>query len=137
MVGLFKYGDVVFFVGVYIYCLLHPRHDWHYVIGMIVAGAGYTLWIVARLQLGKSFTARAEARELVTTGLYSKFRHPIYFFSAVGIFALCLAMRWYASGVAFLVFASIFQWARARKEAAILEAKFGDAYRQYRARTWF
>jgi protein-S-isoprenylcysteine O-methyltransferase Ste14 len=136
VLGLFKYGDVVFFVGVYIYCLLHPRQDWQYITGMIVATAGYVLWIVARLQLGKSFTARAEARELVTTGLYSRFRNPIYFFSTAGIFAMCLAMRWYADGIAFLVLISIFQWVRARKESAILEAKFGDAYRQYRARTW-
>jgi protein-S-isoprenylcysteine O-methyltransferase Ste14 len=136
VLGLFKYGDVVFFVGVYIYCLLHPRHGWQYITGMIVATAGYVLWIVARLQLGKSFTARVEARELVTTGLYSKFRNPIYFFSTMGIFAMCLAMRWYGPGVGFVVFSSIFQWARARKEAEILEAKFGDAYRQYRARTW-
>jgi protein-S-isoprenylcysteine O-methyltransferase Ste14 len=26
---------------------------------------------------------------------------------------------------------------RARREARVLEAKFGDAYRQYRDRTWF
>jgi len=26
---------------------------------------------------------------------------------------------------------------RARREAAVLEAKFGDAYREYRQRTWF
>lgn len=137
MLGLFKYGDVVFFVGVYIYCLFQPRPDLQYIAGMIVATAGYALWIVARLQLGKSFTARAEARELVTTGLYSKFRNPIYVFSTIGGFAMCLAMRWYAIGISGLLFASIFQGMRALKEAAVLEAKFGDAYRQYRARTWF
>jgi protein-S-isoprenylcysteine O-methyltransferase Ste14 len=26
---------------------------------------------------------------------------------------------------------------RARNEARVLEAKFGDTYRQYRAKTWF
>jgi len=26
---------------------------------------------------------------------------------------------------------------RARREAAVLEAKFGDAYRKYRKHTWF
>lgn len=135
--NLLEYGDVVFFVGIYVYCLFHPRHNWQYIAGMIVATAGYALWILARLQLGKSFTARAEARELVTTGLYSKFRNPIYVFSTIGIFAMCAAMRWYASGIAFLVLVSIFQRGRAKKEAAVLEAKFGDAYRQYRARAWF
>jgi protein-S-isoprenylcysteine O-methyltransferase Ste14 len=135
--NLLEYGDVVFFVGIYIYCLFHPRHNWQYIAGMIVATACYVLWILARLQLGRSFTARAEARELVTTGLYSKVRNPIYFFHAIGTVAMCVAMRWYASGVFFLVVVVIFQWKRAKTEAAVLEAKFGEEYRKYRARTWF
>ena len=137
MYNLLEYGDVVFFVGIYIYCLFRPRHTWPYVAGMIVATAGYVLWIVARLQLGKSFTARAEARELVTTGLYSRVRNPIYVFHAIGTVAMCVAMRWYASAAFFLAVMVIFQCKRAKREAAVLEAKFGDEYRKYRARTWF
>ena len=30
-----------------------------------------------------------------------------------------------------------YQIMRARREAAVLEATFGDAYREYRKRTWF
>lgn len=33
-----------------------------------------------------------------------------------------------------LLFLQVF---RARREARVLEDRFGDAYRQYRARTWF
>jgi protein-S-isoprenylcysteine O-methyltransferase Ste14 len=29
------------------------------------------------------------------------------------------------------------QVARARRESAVLEAKFGDEYRRYRQQTWF
>jgi protein-S-isoprenylcysteine O-methyltransferase Ste14 len=29
------------------------------------------------------------------------------------------------------------QWIRTRKEAQVLEEKFGDAYREYRRHTWF
>jgi protein-S-isoprenylcysteine O-methyltransferase Ste14 len=29
------------------------------------------------------------------------------------------------------------QVVRARREAAVLEAEFGDEYREYRKRTWF
>jgi protein-S-isoprenylcysteine O-methyltransferase Ste14 len=35
---------------------------------------------VARYQLGTSFSIRPEAHQLVTTGLYSKIRNPIYLF---------------------------------------------------------
>ena len=31
----------------------------------------------------------------------------------------------------------IVQAVRARREARVLEAAFGDAYRQYRSKTWF
>jgi protein-S-isoprenylcysteine O-methyltransferase Ste14 len=49
-------------------------------MGLTIATIGLVLWISARLQLGQSFTVRARATALVTTGLYSKIRHPIYLF---------------------------------------------------------
>lgn len=131
------YGDVVVFLAAYGYCVRHYRADWRYLLGMALATAGYALWFIARAQLGRSFTPRPEARELVTTGLYSRFRNPIYVFSTVGLSGLCLAMRWYAPGAVYLLVVSLIQWRRARVEAAVLEEKFGDRYRQYRARTWF
>jgi len=131
------YGDVVFYLGVFVYCLWHHRPGWQYLAGMALATVGYALWFTARAQLGESFSPRAEARELVTTGLYSKFRNPIYVFSALGMFSLCAAMGWYKFGGVYIVLVSIIQWWRAKKEAAVLEEKFGEKYRQYRARTWF
>jgi protein-S-isoprenylcysteine O-methyltransferase Ste14 len=40
-------------------------------------------------------------------------------------------------GLLFLLVVAPLQAMRARKEARVLEEKFGDAYREYRARTWF
>jgi protein-S-isoprenylcysteine O-methyltransferase Ste14 len=39
--------------------------------------------------------------------------------------------------VFFLVIIIPIQIIRARREAHVLEAKFGEAYREYRDRTWF
>jgi len=36
-----------------------------------------------------------------------------------------------------LVVVAIVQMIRARREAQVLEAAFGDAYREYRRKTWF
>jgi protein-S-isoprenylcysteine O-methyltransferase Ste14 len=46
---------------------------------------------------------------------------------------------WIGRPILLLVFLAIvpLQVMRARKEAQVLEAKFGDAYREYRAKTWF
>ena len=103
---------------------------------MAVAIAGLALWALARIQLGKSFSVTPQARALVTTGLYSKIRNPIYFFAAVGYVGLMIAWgKWIAIPL-FLAGYSL-QYLRANREAKVLEAAFGDEYRRYRAQTWF
>jgi len=105
-------------------------------IGTVLTVAGISLVAVARYQLGKSFSARAEAHELVTRGLYSKIRNPIYSFGNVVVIGLLLVLQqpvlWIVLAVVVIV-----QAIRARREGQVLEAAFGDAYRQYRSKTWF
>lgn len=100
----------------------------------IVVGIGGIA--MARYQLGKSFSVRAEAHELVTTGVYAKIRNPIYVFGTVMLVGAALLFRkpelWL-----FVVMVIIIQVIRARREAQVLEAAFGDAYREYRRTTWF
>jgi protein-S-isoprenylcysteine O-methyltransferase Ste14 len=101
---------------------------------LVVVGAAFIA--VARNQLGKSFSIRPEAHELVTTGLYSKIRNPIYVFGAVMIVRVILAVQKPALWI-LLIAVVIGQTVRARREARVLEAAFGDAYREYRRTTWF
>ena len=93
------------------------------------------LWLLARVQLGRSFAVRAQAKELVTHGLYSKIRNPVYVFGSIFIAAMCLFLGKPAGLLLLLVLIPI-QIVRARKESKVLEAKFGDAYREYRRKTW-
>jgi protein-S-isoprenylcysteine O-methyltransferase Ste14 len=104
--------------------------------GMAVGVVGLALWALARIQLGKSFSVTAQARALVTTGLYSKIRNPIYFFGAVGQFGLLIAWGKWILLICFLAMFPL-QLLRARKESKVLEAAFEDEYRRYRAQTWF
>ncbi|HLV96913.1 MAG TPA: isoprenylcysteine carboxylmethyltransferase family protein [Candidatus Acidoferrales bacterium] len=105
-------------------------------LGEALALVGLAGWAAARIQLGKSFSIRAKATELVTKGIYSKIRNPVYVFGTVLIAGIIL---WIGSPVWLLVLLGVLpmQVIRARKEAQVLEAKFGEAYRAYRARTWF
>ncbi|HUO27265.1 MAG TPA: isoprenylcysteine carboxylmethyltransferase family protein [Candidatus Aquilonibacter sp.] len=102
--------------------------------GLVVAGiAGIA---TARYQLGKSFSIKAEAHKLVTRGLYSKIRNPIYVFGVLLFAGFVMVVQ---KPILWLLVIIIVagQTVRARREARVLEAAFGDEYREYRRRTWF
>jgi protein-S-isoprenylcysteine O-methyltransferase Ste14 len=106
------------------------------VAGALLCVLGFTLVSLARYQLGRSFSVRAQARTLVTTGLYARFRNPIYVFAELFLVGLALVLEsWWP--VVFLLAAIPIQMVRARNEAAVLEAAFGQEYRDYKSRTWF
>jgi len=102
--------------------------------GMIVFG--FAMWSVAHVQLGASFSATAQARKLVTHGIYSKIRNPIYVFGSIALAGVCLFIEMPIILLAFLLLIPI-QILRARKEAQVLENAFGEDYRAYRKNTWF
>ncbi len=117
---------------------LLTRWNWsvRYLVGMGIATICFAIWMVARHQLGASFSVRAHARRLVTTGIYSKIRHPIYFFAGLGYLGLFLALGYWIPALCFFVFYSI-QLLRIFKEEGVLEQAFGDEYRLYKSKTWF
>jgi protein-S-isoprenylcysteine O-methyltransferase Ste14 len=104
--------------------------------GAMLAVVGYSMLVTARLQLGKSFAVTPQAKELVTLGLYSRIRNPIYVFVDVMIFGLILALHlyWLFALLPLLVAMHVF---RAHREAKLLQEKFGQADLDYRNQTWF
>jgi len=106
------------------------------ILGAVLAVAGYSMFVTARLQLGKSFSVTAQAKELVTRGLYSRIRNPIYVFVDVMIFGSILALHlyWLFALFPLLVAMHVF---RARREGKVLQEKFGQAYLDYCNQTWF
>ncbi|MGO9366553.1 MAG: methyltransferase family protein [Terriglobales bacterium] len=110
--------------------------DWQRSLGTAFLLAGVVGIAVARYQLGRSFAIKAEAHQLVTHGIYSKIRNPIYVFGTVLITGFVLLihrpMLWLLVPAVIIM-----QTLRAHREARVLEAAFGDAYREYRRKTWF
>ena len=106
------------------------------IVGLTVALPALLLLIVARIQLGRAFSVRAKATTLVTSGLYSHIRNPIYVFA--GFFILGIII-WSGRPVLLLFLAVLVpvQMYRSHKEAQVLEARFGDEYLAYKRRTWF
>src|ERR1017187_7680975 len=106
------------------------------IAGAMLAVTGYVLLITARLQLGKSFSVSPQAKELVTHGLYSRIRNPIYVSVGVMWLGLIVALHLYWLILPFLVmlFVQVF---RSGQEARVLREKFGQTYLDYRKLTWF
>lgn len=105
-------------------------------MGICIAVPAAVLLFTARWQLGKSFSVTPQARELVTWGIYSKIRNPIYVFSALLLAGVLIALQ-YRYALLLLVVLIPIQIARALKEAQVLEAQFGEEYRNYTKGTWF
>lgn len=106
------------------------------IAGAAIGAPSLALLILARVQLGGSFSVRAKAQTLVTHGLYSRIRNPIYVFGALTIAGILL----FIGQPILLVFLAVIvplQIYRVRNEEKVLAAKFGDEYRAYKARTWF
>jgi len=116
----------------------YPPASWTGVqtLGAALLVLGFILWTVARFQLGRSLTVTAQAKRLVTHGLYSKIRNPIYVFGSMVAAGLMLLLGRPIWLLLFLIVIPMQIW-RAKKESSVLEAAFGDEYRKYRAMTWF
>ena len=106
------------------------------IVGLFLLVVGFVLWPLARFQLGNSLTVSAQAKQLVTRGLYSKIRNPIYVFGSILIAGLILLLDRPMWLLVFAVIIPLQLW-RAGKESQVLETEFGEAYRTYRASTWF
>jgi protein-S-isoprenylcysteine O-methyltransferase Ste14 len=112
-----------------------PWTPWR-IAGLAIAIPSLVLFVIARLQLGSAFSMQAKASTLVTTGIYSRVRNPIYVFGALMIVGVIVwAHRpWWLLAFAVLIPMQIF---RVRNEEQVLAEKFGDAYLEYKRKTWF
>ena len=61
------FTDICIFVAFGAFVAIHEPCSTHYLFGLGIAVAGIALSIVARIQLGRSFSIRARATRLVTT----------------------------------------------------------------------
>jgi len=107
-----------------------------HIVGVAIAVPSLFLLCLARIQLGKAFSVQAKASTLVTHGLYSRIRNPIYVFGALTIVGLIIWTNQLRFLLCFAVLIPL-QVYRSRKESQVLEETFGAAYLEYKRKTWF
>jgi protein-S-isoprenylcysteine O-methyltransferase Ste14 len=107
-------------------------------IGVLVASAALIMFYLTHRALGRNWSISLDVREghrLVTDGIYRHVRHPMY--TAFWLWAVAQAFllpNW-VSGLSGIVgFGALYCFRVSREERLMLEA-FGEAYRDYMART--
>ena len=124
------------YLGLFGLAMVGGQHTTLSYVALCLSLACAVLWFIARWQLGDAFSVTAQARHLVTQGLYSKFRHPIYVFGTLAFLLVVLALQGWPALVIWVIVILI-QVIRLRREEHVLAETFGAEYTAYRSSTWF
>jgi len=112
--------------------------EWVRWLGLILAGAGYSISIVALRTLGKYYSVYVTIQQehrLVQHGIYGVLRHPIYLGLLLSWPGACLVFRSWAV-IPIFVFYLAFALLRGAQEEKVLRAEFAAEFDVYRQRTW-
>jgi protein-S-isoprenylcysteine O-methyltransferase Ste14 len=124
------------YLGLFGLATVGGQHTTLSYVALCLSLACAVLWFIARWQLGDAFSVTAQAHHLVTQGLYSKFRHPIYVFGTLAFLLVVLALQGWPALIIWVVVILI-QVMRLRREEQVLAEMFGAEYTAYRSTTWF
>jgi len=114
-----------------------PFPDWQRWVGFALGLASLGFWSWTQVALGKEWSPQLQLREehhLVTTGPYSRIRHPLY--TAMIGYGTSLALvtaNWVFIVLAVAVIAGSI--ARVPKEEQMMIEEFGEEYKAYMQRT--
>lgn len=107
---------------------------WAGVLGVVlIIGAVVVFWR-AHADLGLNWSPTLEIREnheLVTRGIYSRIRHPMYASQILWSLAQILLLQNWIVGFASLIVFIPFYFLRVRAEEQLMLEQFGDQYRSY------
>ncbi len=106
-------------------------------IGLTIFALGIALQSAAMWQLRSFYTVRLgvqKDQKLVTTGMYSRIRHPGYFSYLLSIAGIALSLSSLATLI-FIIPIILFLTSRIASEEKMLISEFGDSYREYMLKT--
>jgi len=108
------------------------------ITGLAVNLLGLIMWWTGKLTLAKNWNVgfgKPKITKLVTHGIYSKIRHPMYW----GINLTFIGLTLIYSEIWFMVLSTIiiiYFFVRMRRENKYLLATIGKEYQNYKRNTW-
>lgn len=116
---------------------LWPPGLWPFWIGAAVTVGGLLFAVWARRHLGSNWSSEVsikQGHELITTGPYSRVRHPIYTGILTGFLGTAIALSEVRGFIGFvLIFLAL--WPKLRMEEEWMRSQFGETYATYAHRT--
>lgn len=116
----------------------YPVPLWIGVTGVAVLAAGNWIFWKSHKDLGNSWSPTLEIREghtLVTTGIYTRIRHPMYSSLWLLVIAQAMILPNWVAGFSGLVPFGILYFLRVGREERMMLEEFGTEYEQYLKRT--
>lgn len=107
---------------------------WAGVLGVVLIIAAVTVFWRAHADLGLNWSPTLEIREkhqLITRGIYSVIRHPMYASHLLWSLAQVLLLQNWIVGFASLIVFIPFYFLRVSAEEQLMLEQFGDQYRSY------
>lgn len=105
----------------------------------LLAGVALNLFADSALKVAQTTVKPfQESNALVTSGVYTISRHPMYLGYVLILLGMAMMMRSLTPFLVVPVFAAFMDWAFIRVEEQMLETQFGQAYAQYKqqVRRW-
>jgi protein-S-isoprenylcysteine O-methyltransferase Ste14 len=116
----------------------YPLHPANFIIGTVGLVVGLWLFYQSHADLGRNWSVTLEIRDkhqLVTNGIYSLVRHPMYLALLVYSAGQMLVLPNWIVGPAYGVAMALVFALRLRPEEQMMLEEFGDEYRAYVRRT--
>jgi protein-S-isoprenylcysteine O-methyltransferase Ste14 len=143
--GQEKFLLFVLWTGMFILPIIYAASNWldfaNYTLPawagwlgvVLIVGAVFVFWR-AHADLGLNWSPTLEIREkheLITRGIYSVIRHPMYASQILWSLAQALLLQNWIAGFGSIVAFIPFYFLRVRAEEQLMLEQFGDQYRSY------
>ncbi len=114
------------------------QQNWIYFSGLIINLIGLLIWWSAKIKIGENWSAgygKPQIKNLITTGIYSKLRHPLYWGINFTLFGIGLiSLNVWISAISLLII--VYFFIRMHIETRYLEKALGKKYLLYEKKTW-